>query len=71
MQGSWEKVWESIKDEVSSPDPVYGSVTPNTLKWLLDAFNEVVEASGTTATPSQLFFENFARDSDGRLLMLT
>jgi hypothetical protein len=71
MQGSWPKTWNSIKDEVCSPDPTYGSVTQATLNWLQKAFNEVVEAAGTNVNPNQLFFENFARVSDGRLLMLT
>lgn len=71
MNGSWEKVWNSIRDEVCSPDPTYGSVTEATLDWLEKAFNEVFQAAGTNTIPNQLFFENFARDPDGRLLMLT
>lgn len=71
MNGSWEKVWNSIRDEVCSPDPTYGSATKTTLDWLEKAFNEVFQAVGGDATPAQLFFENFARDREGRLLMLT
>lgn len=68
--GSWVKAWESIRNELTTNDPVYGSATQDTLYRLLLAFEEVQNAS-IGIRPEQLFFENYARDCDGNLVILT
>lgn len=68
--GSWESAWDSISNELNTPDPVYGAAASVTLERLRVGFDEIREASGEAVPPDQLFFENFVRDSTGKLLIL-
>lgn len=70
VKGSWEGAWSSIAGELNTPDPIYGTTDSSTLERLRASFEEVSYAAGSDPVPESLFFENFVRDSDGKLIIL-
>jgi len=70
VKGSWEGAWSSIAEELNTPDPIYGSTDSSTMERLRASFEEVRDAAGEQPSPENLVFENFVRDSDGKLIIL-
>lgn len=70
MVGSLESAWDSIRSELETTDPIYGSATHSTIADLKQAFSEIKKAVGTPTVPTDLVFESFVRNKAGELIFL-